>query len=329
MEQSIKIFKTDEITPELWDRIILGFNEAFGTKKNVRQLVNFYKSNVFGYSFHAIKFSETGDIMGYNSFVPSLYEYNGKTLKVVNSGGSFVLKEFRKDIFIFKELFDALLAYCKEMGYDLEVGVPNKNSFRYAIKINKSIYVGDLAYYILPVNISKIINKSGLKAFDFISRMLCRFWAYFNCGISYIINFKETLKPIRIKIDEPFLCSRFRDINKYNSKIIRHGIFFYRIYDENGIKTAYVMDFRENGEKTSRSLSKCIFNILKYEQVDAIIFVGTLNLLQSVMLKVPKRFVPQKLPLVFHLINPEQKELELDAKELCNWDFSLINFDVR
>lgn len=329
MEQSIKIFKTGEITPELWDRIIFGFNEAFGTEKNVKQLVNFYKSNVFGYSFHAIKFSETGDIMGYNSFVPSLYEYNGKSLKVVNSGGSFVLKKYRKDIFIFKELFDALLNYCKEIGFDLEVGVPNKNSFRYAIKINKSIYVGDLAYYILPVNISKVINKSQLKVIDFISRIICHSWSYINLVASYIVNNKESRKPIRIKTDESFLCSRLGDTNKYLKKEISNGAFYYRIYDEKGIKTAYLMDFRENGEKTYRALSKCICHILKYEHIDAIMFVGTLNVKQGILLKAPKRFVPQKLPLVFHLVNPEYKELEMQARKFTNWDFSLINFDVR
>lgn len=89
------------------------------------------------------------------------------------------------------------------------------------------------------------------------------------------------------------------------------------------------MDFRENGKRTSRALSFCLKEILKKDKADAILFVGFLDMKQSSLIKVPKRFVPKPLPFTFHVIDKKNKELVEIMKNRSAWDFSLMNFDVR
>jgi hypothetical protein len=89
------------------------------------------------------------------------------------------------------------------------------------------------------------------------------------------------------------------------------------------------MDFRENNVKTVRSLNYIVRQILLNEKtLSAILYVGTLNVPQPLLIKVPTRMQPQKLPLTINVLNGD-KELEETALKMKSWDFSLLNFDVR
>ena len=63
--------------------------------------------------------------------------------------------------------------------------------------------------------------------------------------------------------------------------------------------------------------------------VDMILFVGFLHMKQCALFKCPKRFVPKRLPLTYYVLNKADREQYSDMKDSKNWDFSLINFDVR
>lgn len=98
---------------------------------------------------------------------------------------------------------------------------------------------------------------------------------------------------------------------------------------ERGRNVAYIMDFRENGQKTLRALNFVVRQILLEEKgLPAILYVGTINVPQPLLIKVPVKIQPQKLPLTINVINGD-KGLEGDALNMKNWDFSLLNFDVR
>lgn len=330
MSDNIELFRTEEISDNLWQEITEGFNITFDTNHSVEHFKKYYVSNVMGYSLHAVKFNEGGELMGYNSFVPSIYSFGEREIKVVNSGGSFVLKQFRKDIFIFHDMFKALLDFSKELGFDLEVGVPNKNSFKYAIKINKSTHLTDLPYYILPINISKILKKDRLKSINIFSKIFISFNTTITSMFSHILNTTETSKPIHIKIDNKLLSSRLSNKDRYHKFTDGCNWGYYRIYDEQGITTAYIMQFGgKKNKKDLRSLSKLVSYILRHEQVDVIMYVGTLNLKQNILLKVPEKFIPQKLHLVYHIIDKSNTKLVETCKDFNNWDFGLINFDAR
>lgn len=70
---NIKVYKTSEISEEDWKQIANGFNICFDTQHSVDHLMNYYVSTVFGYSYHAIAYTDDNKVMGYNSFIPTIY----------------------------------------------------------------------------------------------------------------------------------------------------------------------------------------------------------------------------------------------------------------
>ena len=99
--------------------------------------------------------------------------------------------------------------------------------------------------------------------------------------------------------------------------------------DEQGIKAAYLMDFRENNNRTNKALCTAVWHILRKEKTDIILYVGALRFKQGLLLKVPTSFTPKPLPLTFNILDSSKKE-QFDAMSDMNlWDFGLINFDGR
>ncbi len=89
------------------------------------------------------------------------------------------------------------------------------------------------------------------------------------------------------------------------------------------------MDFREKGKRTKRALAKAISFIIRKEKPDAILFVGFLKLRQHLLVKVPKMYEPKHLPLTYYILKGDEESLFSGIDKSNNWDFSLINFDVR
>lgn len=324
----IKVYKTYELTNFDWKQIEEGFNASFDAKWNIERMKKYYSSTFLGYSYHALDMDENGVLRGYNSLLPNEYNYNGKRIIVGVSGGTFVKKEFRKDVFIFKHLMDALFAFCKKEDMVMKVGVPNHNSFKYALVMNKAKLVGYLDYYILPV-----------RGFDFLAKPWLRPLNVLTLGYSYLMVMLSSLwglvglhpskKKLEISVTEDYYDLRFRCKSVYKECKKSRMSGFYRLFVEKGCNVAYIMDFRENNVKTVRSLNYIVRQILlKEKKVSAILYVGTINVPQPLLIKVPTRMQPQKLPLTINVLNGD-KELEEAALEMKNWDFSLLNFDVR
>ena len=146
--------------------------------------------------------------------------------------------------------------------------------------------------------------------------------------ISRIVNFEESLVSYKLLQDERFLKNRFRNekyitVNKGNFR------FTYVIYKEKGILNVYLMYFSEAGKKTLRSLSRALLYIYKKERFDIITYVGTMNLKQLLLIKVPPKYEPQRLPFTYNILNIQNSSNFDDINIKASWDFSLINFDVR
>ena len=52
-----------------------------------------------------------------------------------------------------------------------------------------------------------------------------------------------------------------------------------------------------------------------------------MGLFQLLFIKVPKRLEPKKLPLMCDVLIPNDKFS--DIYDINNWDFGLLNYDVR
>lgn len=323
---AIKVLKTFEIPDNMWAQIADGFSEAFGLHVDAKDMkTGFCVMNKLGYGYHAIALTDDGNVMGFNTFSPVFYKDG---LKSVVSGSTFVREKYRSDDFLFMDLMMALRKRVKEDGYLFEMGVPNHNSRKFAAQILKCKYIADLDYYILPLNPSKCIHKSILRFSDYPIRWLLHGYTMLQLFLSNLFDNSEKSSKYEMEIYDGFWDDRF-PINKYSRFVDRSYHGYYRIVDEDGAKTAYILDFRDGEKRTYYSLVKTITHILRKEKIDAILFVGHLRMKQWALFKVPSKIVPKPLPLTYYILNKADKERFSDMEDICNWNFSLMNFDVR
>jgi hypothetical protein len=325
----ITIYKTHEINEDKWLEIVDGFNKCFNTNKTIHGLKTYYTSNCLGYSIHALAVDDISDrIIGHNSIVPQIYVFqNQKEVLIGLSGGTYVLKEFRKDIFIYFDMIKELRRFCVNEGFVMIFGVLNENSYKYALKFNEETLIGFLPYYVLPINPMQLANKARLNFLNIIFKPLLWLHLLVNLIITSFVNNKEVKTALELKIDDNFYMNRFN-----NERYFKHITFKYRSYysivNENGIRAAYLFDFRESDVRTTRSLTVSLVRILKHNP-DIIIFIGKLNFCQLSMIRLPEKFEPQKLPLTYTMLIKNLKEFEKKNIELSDINFGLINFDVR
>ncbi len=325
----IKIYKTNEISDNLWEQIVRGFNASFeGHYATKEQLIIGATSNSLGYSYHAVC-TEGELVIGFNTIIPNYYVRNEKEKIILGlSGSTFVLKEYRKDIFIFHDMYMELKKYCAKDNIIAFLGVPNSNSYQYSIKFLHCIEVFCLDYYILPVKISSILNLRKFSFFNFLSYLFSLLLLIGNRLLIPIYNPKEKKAKYRIALEDDFLEKRFKN-KKYKSISKGNIRFTYVISNENSIQCAYIMCFEENNIKSFKSLVLAVWHIFMHEKIDIIMFVGTPRINQSILIKVPTKLQPQKLPFTYNLLDAKSHENYSDMNDKNNWDFSLLNLDVR
>lgn len=327
MKAGLQILRTEEIDASTWEDICKGYEVCFGITRTLDQLKQGFSKSVTGYTLHAVKYNEDGNFVGHNYYQPRPYILNGKKVICALSGGTLVMPEYRNDIFAFNEMVRALDKEAAKLGWVALLGVPNENSFKYAVKINKQKHIGDLSYYILPIHAGKVLKKDN-SLINALSSMYSRVVLTAARLFSVVLNIKEKIRPLRLDYSDAFLNIRY-DWNKYKrvTKDNLQGV--YRVYDEGGIKTAYITYFGENHTRSIKSLCFVVNEILKTENVDAILYIGTLNFPQTLLMKVPMKFVPQRLPLCVTVLDKKNPEIKEVCSSLDNIDFGLINFDVR
>lgn len=323
----IRVYITQEIDVATWLQIAEGFNQSFESRNTTKDhLVEGSINNEFGFSYHALGF-ESDKVIAFNTIHPFRYYYGDIIVNVGLSGSTYTLKEYRKDIFIFSKLYSVLVDRCMKDGFTYFLGVPNENSYMYSIKFLGCKEVGKLSYYILPLRLSKVVNKPKLWIMDFISLPGSYMWCIISSIFSFFIRGKESIKYNRVLVSDTFLDKRFPS-KYYESLRIDNYSYFYKIVDEDGCKCAYIMDFRKEQKKNVKALSKCIFRILFNEKVDAIIYIGTMNLCQLFLIKVPHKFDPKPLRLTYRMLENNYLAVE-NMENIKDWDFSLLNLDVR
>ena len=326
MSQTISIKLTHEIDENLWQKIVDGFNESFDSSLTLDGIRNgWYVLNPWGYAYHAIVMDENEELMAFNSFAPMKYN-NG--LNVVVSGSTFVRKKYRKNVMLMASMFNALRDRVAQDGFDIQVGVPNHNSVKYALKINKEKLIDDLVYYVLPISLSKTLGKQLPGFVDALWLSLMKLNLMLNVVFSSIFNTKERTRQFSCDVSDDSFEKRF---NNPVYKKIHFGKtrFAYRVYPEDGKQVAYLLDCRENGVKSYKSLVKACRYIVANEKVDAILYVGFMHLKQCMLVKLPKKMVPKRLPLVYFVLNEKDKEKFSGIDIAENWCFSLMSFDVR
>lgn len=324
MKPFFKVCTSTEISDQEWMLIADGFNESFGRSYSVEKLMKYYCTNYKGYSYHVLAFSsENGDFLGSTSIYP--YEYNTNSGTVIFtglSGGSFILKKARTNPLIYRETYNALRKYCAGLDMKFIIGIPNQNLFLYSTKALPFKFVFDLPYYVLPVNIGAV--KKKLAPFNIFYKPFLKIHLGLQDLFIRISNSKEKKANLQLLLNDEFYKNRFA--NNYK-KFEAGSVFgYYKIYTEQGLNTAYIFDFRNNGERDAVSLNKLIRHIIRNEKTDVILFVGNLRLKQFSLLKVPEKKIPKRLPFTIDILAKDEIPGLLEAN---SWNFSLMNFDGR
>lgn len=323
----VEVCCSHDFSPKDWETLSECFAVAFNQKKQPFELQNYYQSNFKGFSYHAVSRNQEGEIVAHSSIVPYRYNVNGEVITVGLSGGTFVMPAYRKEAFLFVDLIEELKAHCRLQGILITVGVPNKNSFSLTINLLGSKYLTDLHYYLFPVSLNKVFLTEKRNFVDNLSSVVARCWFGLVRICSFVFDVEEKPKPVRLQFDEEFKSVRFGP--KYSQIKTGQVDGVYRMVCEEGKNTAYIFDFRRNGKRSVYALSVLMSHILKHENVDAILFIGILNFFQPLLAKVPRKFEPQRFPLTYDLLDESRKDLDEVLKNPDNWDFGLLNFDVR
>ena len=324
----VTVKKTFEITDDEWLQITSGFNEEFKKEKSAADLIRYYNSNFKMFSYHGIAKDESGLIIGFTAVNPTEYtDLNGDKFFAGLSGSTFVRKDFRSDIFVFHDIYQALRVACANEGCKVILGVPNKNSFKYLVKLLKFKFLYNLPYYVLPVRVKNIFENKIVKVASGLIHRLVWLYVKFTGFISLLYNPKEKNTAFNIFFSDKTHALRFND----SYKTINDGIwqFTYRIYEEKGLCTAYLFDFRQRGQRSLRAINKALNYIIVNEKIDLIAFIGKLDIKQMLLLQLPKSKEPQPLPLTVDILVAETDPFYSAYAKSDNWNFGLMNFDVR
>jgi len=321
MEVIVKI--STEVRGDEWKEITRGFNLSFDRKYPVDHFKNYYSRTRLGYSYLALVYNEEGRVIASNAILPIEYLVSGEKMLFGLSGGTFVLKEYRKDPFIFMDMIKELSNTCKDKLVAI-YGVSNENSFDYAIKILKETHLMDLDIYVFPL--SPLRNTKYFFMLDPIFRIVSLSNLYIQKLLFTILPDSYANSDIFVNLDDKHIANRFYN----NYKVIRDSNFriIYKIYEEDGRQVCYLFDYTLNGKKSYRALLRSILYLVQNEKMDLIVYIGSSVHKQYVMAKVPKRYKPHRFPVTYRSLlsdNGSFNQLIQNSK----WDFNLTNFDVR
>jgi len=320
-ELKIQTFLTKDVPESIWKSYIENFNFVFNKSFDLDHFINKYDS-YSNNSYHSFLIARN-KVVAATSIVPMKYWINKKKIIVGLVVDLFVVKEHRKDPLIILKLYSELKKIIKN-EISIVIAVPNINSVRYFLNILKFKQVGNLNYKIFPVNIGNI-SFNGNKLINKFSQLFSEIHFFIN-KINSIFLVSEDKPKIYLDLNNKFLKNRFN--GPYENYCKENYRFNYRIEIENGTKTAYLIYFDFNGKPNFKALLYAVKFIKNKEDIDLILYVGSLTFCQTLMLKVPKFLEPKALPFIYENINLSLSQLDI-VDNFKNWDFSLINYDVR
>lgn len=320
----IKVCTTHEWTEQEWSSFIVSFNIVFSRQYSEEFFRKKYLSSCDHCSYHALLLNDDGEVVGNCSIVPFLY-YQGSTVFKNGLGADvFIREEYRTDPLMLRRMYKKLVKLLVDNSVVAVMAVPNAMAYPYWKNVVKWKDVGYLRYWALPVRVGNVCHKYHfLNAF---SRIYCSL----VLGVSAIFSFlggKQRQFKYSIVESEDFIQERFGE----DYECVQDGAIknYFKIVDEDGVRTAYLIYSRENGVLSFRSLYKGVSYIIRQHKVDLVLYIGPLSFQQSLFWQIPHKIEPKLLPLTCDLLQNKQGHEYFDMLVFSNWDFGLLNYDVR
>jgi hypothetical protein len=308
--------KTNELSKAQVKGICELFETVFCKTMPSNDFFKKFTQNIKGYSYHSILLNDNNEIVGCYSSIPYEYNYFGDKLLFGLSVDTMIKKEYRGNPFTFKKLAKHIYGQMKKDGISFVFGFPNDNVYLVRKKILKWKDIGKLNYYILPINIGVI--KTKLKYLNFLSRAYAVLVNVFSGGKVPSNNIVSKIKKSNIK--------DFRYDASYKIVEFHQGYVSYKIYDEDGVRTAYLIDIYPLSKWYVENAVKTVFTE-ELDNIDIIIYVGNIKFNVKNLIKVPKRYEPKTIHMsgvILNTTNVDDRVFDLNA-----WEVNLSNYDVR
>jgi hypothetical protein len=199
-------------------------------------------------------------------------------------------------------------------------GFPNERFYPIQKRLLRYRDIGELDYYVLPLNIGTVLQKSRWS--NILSRNLCRL-ATMVTRVPADLDTKYAIAKIT---DRKF--ERHRYDHSYNRIALgKGGMCFYKTYEEKGgIRALYIIDVLP---LTAAYLARAVKCVLKATSgtADMITYVGKLPFRPLGLWKVPESRRPQRIHMTGRILN--RRLVDDSVFNLNNWRVNLSDFDVR
>lgn len=312
------IKKTNELTENEMSQICALFQEVFEKSMTLKLFEQKFTKNCLGFSYHGLMIEED-QIVGCYSVVPFEYNYFGKKIVFAISVDTMIAKAYRGNPFNLKKMANLVYDGLKADGVPFVFGFPNDNVYLVRKKILKWQDVGQLDFYILPINIGAI--KPKLAFLNIFSRIFARLINMF-AGSKTANDRNYNIEKVNNKA---FRNGRYDD--SYSVNITdKDSYFVYKIYDEEGIRTAYILDAYPLCKSSLENSIKELYTKEK-NNIDLIMYVGNLDFNAKNLFIVPEKYQPKNV----HMSGKILDDTMIDERifDIDNWNVNLSNYDVR
>ncbi len=327
-ELEYKFYLTSEIPSHLFDSLTSSYNEVFEKDIDSGHFRNKYLNTILSNSFHCFLVYEN-KVVGNCSIIPFEYKYFDKIVRFGLAVDVFIIEKYRKDPFSLRKMYKIL---CKELiqkNISLVIAIPNDVAYPYWKRIVKWKDIGLLNYYVLPIKLGNVlVRNSFLNIPNYIFSFLLVKFSFF---LSLFFRASEKKSKIELKQGENLKTFEKHRYSSNHCQITTKGNCSFRFITllEGTVKTTYLLDYyNEKFEKNYLTLTKAVSHILKKENTDLIVFVGKIAFPQLLLFKLPRSKEPKKLYFTSDVLLPDIID-EKEINNIENWNFGLLNYDVR
>ena len=317
--------KSTDVNDNILKAFVSSFNEQFETSYTLEYFHQKYFTTPTGFSFHAFGI-ENNKVVAACNVVPYEYEIDNSMELIGLMTDIFVLEGNRKDPMLLFRLVNMVENIMIDNNVNFVHAVPNDKSFPYLTKMCGWSEIGALNYYVLPIKIGNVISK--FKLLNIGSRLVSRILLLVDNVFFGRARHQEFNYQIN-RANEIFHLNRYYNWHKKIS-LSNGGTSWLRIIIEDGIKACYIIDFYNQEMKSdAATLNDTIKYILKNEDVDIILYIGKLSFKRISLIKVPEKYEPKKLNYCGKILSVNNSDHNNGFYDLDNWNFGLMNYDVR
>jgi hypothetical protein len=317
--KTLVVFKrTDQLTEseqqQMRDLFLLVFNKKM--TKDAFERKFFYTPK--GYSYHGLMLHDK-IIVGASSAVPGRYKFFGEEHIFSLSVDTMIAPKYRGGVHLIK-MINLVHQGLINDGIPFIFGFPNEHFYAVQKRLLKYEDIGELDYYVLPLNIGSVVRK--LKSLNILSRGACKLATRF-CRVP---RDSEAGHGITKVVDKQFERHRY-DTSYSRIALGEEAECFYKIYEEEGgIRTLYIIDVVP---LTAASLARAIKQICRtaVKAVDIIIYVGKRSPRPAGLWKAPDSKKPQRIRMTGKILIPDV--VDGSVFKMNNWSVNISDFDVR